>query len=298
MKKKFLFKFFLFLLLLMISIQEGFGMTLSVTEQLAFSTTRIDVTYSDGSIGTGTGFFFRLKESEQHHIPVIVTNKHVVQKGKTGVFRLTMRDEKGNPIVGKIQSIQIDNFEQQWLYHPDSGIDLAVMPIAPLLNEADKRGIKFFFLSFGKDLLPKLSDFSEFNYVEDILMIGYPIGIQDTVNNMPVFRRGITATHLSNDYEGRKEFIIDAACFPGSSGSPVLLYNVPYYTDKKGNANFVNRIRLVGILYAGPQYSAEGTIIVKDIPVKAIPAALFNMPINLGYVIKAERILDFESLMK
>jgi hypothetical protein len=298
MKKEILANFIVALFLLIISGQEGFAMTLSITEQLAFSTTRIDVMYYDGSSGTGTAFFFRLKESEQQHIPVIVTNKHVVEKGKIGVFRLTMQDEKGDPMVGKIQTIQIDNFEKQWFYHPDPSIDLAVMPIAPLLNEADKRGIKFFFRSFGKDLLPKPSDLSEFNYVEDILMIGYPIGIQDTVNNMPVFRRGITATHLSNDYEGKKEFIIDAACFPGSSGSPVLLYNVPYYTDKKGNTNFTNRIRLVGILYAGPQYTAEGTIIIKDIPVKAVPAALVNLPINLGYVIKAERILDFESLMK
>lgn len=273
-------------------------MTLSITEQLAFSTTRIEVIYSDGSRGTGTGFFFRLKESEQGHIPVIVTNKHVVESGKTGVFRLTLQDEKGDPIVGKVQTIQIDDFQKQWLYHPDRNIDLAIMPIGPLLNKADKQGIKFFFRSFGKDFLPKPSDLSEFNYVEDVLMVGYPIGIQDKVNNMPVFRRGITATHISNDYEGRKEFIIDAACFPGSSGSPVLLYNVPYYIDKKGNTNFANRIRLVGVLYAGPQYTTEGTIVVKNIPTKAVPATLVSLPINLGYVIKAERLLDFETLIK
>lgn len=298
MRKKILFDCVSALFLSVIFTWEGFGTTLSITEQLAFSTTRIEVIYSDGSRGTGTGFFFRLKESEQGHIPVIVTNKHVVEKGNTGVFRLTMQDEKGDPTVGKVQTIQIDDFQKQWLYHPDPNIDLAIMPIGPLLNEANKQGIKFFFRSFGKDLLPKPSDLSEFNYVEDVLMVGYPIGIQDNVNNMPVFRRGITATHLSNDYEGRKEFIIDSACFPGSSGSPVLLYNVPYYTDKKGNTNFTNRIRLVGILYAGPQYTTEGTVIVKNIPTKAVPAALVSLPTNLGYVIKAERLLDFESLIK
>jgi len=298
MKREILFKYVFSLFLFIIFSGEGFGMTLSITEQLAFSTIRIEVIYSDGSHGIGTGFFFRLKESGQQHIPVIVTNKHVVENGETGLFCLTMQDDKGDPAIGKVQTIRLDNFQKQWLYHPDPNVDLAIMPIGPLLNEADKQGIKFFFRSFGKDLLPNPSDLSEFNYVEDVLMIGYPIGIQDAINNMPVFRRGITATHLSNDYEGRKEFIIDAACFPGSSGSPILLYNVPYYTDKKGNTNFANRIRLVGVLYAGPQYTTEGAVIIKNIPVRAVPTALVNMPINLGYVIKAERLLDFESLFK
>ena len=32
-----------------------------------------------------------------------------------------------------------------------------------------------------------------------------------------------------------KKFLIDAACFPGSSGSPVIMYNTVGYTDKAGN---------------------------------------------------------------
>ena len=45
----------------------------------------------------------------------------------------------------------------------------------------------------------------------------------DEVNNKPVVRKGITATDIRLDYNGRKEFLIDAACFHGSSGSPVFL---------------------------------------------------------------------------
>lgn len=40
------------------------------------------------------------------------------------------------------------------------------------------------------------------------------------------FRRGITATNINFDYNGKKEFVIDAACFPGSSGFPVFIWKV------------------------------------------------------------------------
>jgi len=65
-------------------------------------------------------------------------------------------------------------------------------------------------------------------------MVGYPVGIWDSANNMPVIRRGITATHPGKDYEGKSEFMIDAACFPGSSGSPVFLFNLGSYPQKAG----------------------------------------------------------------
>lgn len=52
-------------------------------------------------------------------------------------------------------------------------------------------------------------------------MVGYPDGIWDEFNNQPIVRRGITATHPKNDFNGKGEFLIDAVCFPGSSGSPV-----------------------------------------------------------------------------
>ena len=58
--------------------------------------------------------------------------------------------------------------------------------------------------------------------VEDVLMIGYPNGLWDTTHNMPIIRRGTIATDIKLDYNEKKEFVIDAACFPGSSGSPVL----------------------------------------------------------------------------
>ena len=92
----------------------------------------------------------------------------------------------------------------------------------------------------------------------------------------------------------------DAACFPGSSGSPVLICNVGGYRDKQGNLNWgSSRIFLLGILYAGPQLTVTGEIKVVNIPnMQQKQLAISHIPNNLGYVIKSERIMDFAPILK
>lgn len=43
--------------------------------------------------------------------------------------------------------------------------------------------------------------------MEDVIMVGYPVGLWDSVNNRPIFRRGITATDPKVDFEGKKNFM-------------------------------------------------------------------------------------------
>ncbi|MEB0261247.1 MULTISPECIES: hypothetical protein [unclassified Mucilaginibacter] len=89
--------------------------------------------------------------------------------------------------------------------------------------------------------------------LEEILMVGYPNGIWDQINNKPILRRGITATHPNFDYNGQKEVMIDTACFPGSSGSLVFIFNEHGYQDKKGNITLgSSRVYLLGVLFARP----------------------------------------------
>lgn len=91
--------------------------------------------------------------------------------------------------------------------------------------------------------------------------------------------------------------MIDIAAFPGSSGSPVLIFNEGGYRDKKGNMYWGNsRIILLGVLYAGPQATATGEIIMT--PNIQRPIAVSQIPNNLGLVIKSERILELENLFK
>ena len=271
-------------------------MKLSITEQLQYITVRIEIELSDGGVSTGTGFFFQLCENEKKHIPVIVTNKHVISGGKKGTFRITTAKEDRSPNDSKYLDVSIEDVGHRFVKHPDENIDLAVLPIAPLLGEARKNGKELFYRSLSKGLIPTADDESAFTAVEDILMVGYPNGIWDSVNNLPVFRKGITATHPAKDYNAKSEFMIDAACFPGSSGSPVILYNIGSYASKNGGTIIGNRIKFLGVLYAGPQHTASGDIQIVQVPTQNIPIVISRIPNNLGNVIKARKILDFENI--
>ena len=274
-------------------------MPLSITEQLSYSTVRLECQTPSG-LSTGTGFFFKFLENENGHVPVIVTNKHVIQNATAGRFIITKSDAQGNPIQTDHFTVNITaDFQQFWRHHPDPNVDLCAMPLAPIVNAAEQQGQRLFYVVFDRSLFPTDEQKNDFHALEDILMVGYPNGIWDAVNNQPIFRKGTTATHPNIDYNGKKEFMIDVACFPGSSGSPVMIYNSSGYTTRQGNIMMGNpRLILMGILYAGPQHTATGEIRIVNVPQLQLPTAISRIPNNLGLVIKSERLLELEQLFE
>ncbi|MCQ2259176.1 MAG: serine protease [Bacteroidaceae bacterium] len=182
-----------------------------------------------------------------------------------------------------------------WIMHPSADVDLCVLPTNPLLEAAKKNGKHLFYRHFDNTIIPNEIQKESLDAVEEINMVGYPNGLWYSINNMPIIRKGITATNYNIDYNGKKEFLIDAACFPGSSGSPVLICNVGGYRDKQGNLKWgSSRVYLLGILYAGPQLTVTGDIQIVTIPTAQQRAmSVSHIPNNLGYIIKSERILDF-----
>lgn len=276
-------------------------MELSIMEQLCFCTVRIETRDIDNNCYSGTGFFFDLSIDDKV-VPIIITNKHVVKGMTKGQFVLTEQDKDGSPMYKQHFPIVIEhNFEKYWIMHPDSNIDLCVMPINPIIESVYKKYSKtLFHKSFDNSLIPVAEQLSEIDTAEEIFMIGYPNGLWDSVNNMPIVRRGTMATNISLNHNGKREFVIDAACFPGSSGSPVILFNKGGYTDKRGNLNWgKGRLMLLGILYAGPQLTVTGEIVIETVPnLQQKPLAVSHIPNNLGYIIKSDAILDFVPLLR
>ncbi len=270
---------------------------LSLSEKLAYSTVRIQCKLKNGDISTGTGFFYRFAESEGTHIPAIITNKHVIKDAELGKFNLNL-SINGNTAPSTHITFSFDNFENFWICHPDNKVDLCVMPIAPLVTEAERSNKKLFFLFLDKSLIPSEEELNNLTLMEDIIMVGYPNGIWDEVNNMPIFRRGITATHPNLNWNGKPEFLIDAACFPGSSGSPVFLFNMGSYPVKSGGIVIGSRLKLLGVLYAGPQHTVTGEIEIVTVPTRQLPVVFSNIPNNLGVVIKSEKLNDFEPIFE
>jgi hypothetical protein len=262
---------------------------LSLSGQLAFATVRIECDTPQG-VSAGTGFYYQFCRNYDAFCPAIVTNRHVVKGATTGRFHIHLANPGGPTFPLSHTRFEFQNFEAAWIGHPDPSVDLCAALIGPLLHESKKTGKELFFQSFAHDLIPSQAEWSEFMGIEEVVMVGYPNGIWDAVNNMPIFRRGITATHPNLNYSGRREFMIDAACFPGSSGSPVLLYNFGNFTDRKGNTVIGTRFKLLGVLYAGPQHTAAGEIVIMNVPTAHRPVAISQIPNNLGLVIKADRL--------
>lgn len=269
---------------------------LDISELLTYSTIRIECTLAGGARSTGTGFFFAFAKTEATHKPAIVTNKHVVRGAEEALLLFHESNPDGSPHPSSSCRIKVEDFSRCWIDHPDPDVDLCILPCAHILRDMESSGRKPFHAPLEPVLIPSKAEIDDLTAVEEILMIGYPNGIWDSANNQPIVRRGITATHPAKDYEGRREFMIDAACFPGSSGSPVVLYNNGSYPVRGGIA-MGTRVKLLGILYAGPQHSARGDIVIETIPTVDRPVAISRIPNNLGLVIRSERLRDFEPIL-
>jgi len=272
---------------------------LAVSEKLTYCTVRIECILKDGSTSTGTGFFFNFLEGNNRYLPTIVTNKHVVKDAVIGRIPITIQDSNGNPQTGSYFNVEVPDFERKCIFHPEDDVDLCVLPITFILNTLESHGVKAYNLALTKAQIPTAEDLNDLTALEEVIMIGYPNGIWDHVNNLPIVRSGVTATHPNIDYQGRPEFMIDAACFPGSSGSPVLLYNQGSYVSKsKGVLIGGTRLMLLGVLYAGPQHTASGEIKIVNIPTRQEPVVISRVPNNLGLIIKSRKIIEFEEILR
>ncbi|MGL4758586.1 MAG: S1 family peptidase [Patescibacteria group bacterium] len=249
----------------------------SISEKLLFSTIRLEVGDSKA-----TGFIY--DDNGDNTNQIIVTNRHVIEAGNGSpvVFHLHYLDN------GKIsKSILKIKLDAKWQAH--SNHDLVFCPLWPIINEATKQGIFVYYQSVSSSLIPSKEDFSSLNAIEEVVMIGYPNGLWDESNNLPIIRKGFTASHPAYSFKNKSQDIdledvcmIDIAAFPGSSGSPVFLLNEFGYYDKLSNS-YINkqRILLLGILYKGPVYVQ-----------KTIKEDYTPLMMNLGYIIKSNVIQE------
>lgn len=268
----------------------------ALPEQLLHCTVRIEITTLKGK-SSGTGFFYNFLTSENQHIPVVVTNKHVVRDAILGEFHLTLQDKNGNPDIGNHFKFQINDFKSLWIDHPDENIDLTILPLASLLTRVNEKGFTFYYTTLNSQLIPTSAQIDDFFGFDEILMVGYPNGLWDSVNNLPIFRSGVAASHPKYNFMGKEEFLIDCACFPGSSGSPVFLYNANGWKDR--NRNFYldqERLLFLGILYSGPTLFLDGTIDAveqaKALQIRSVAT------LNLGFVIKSSKLQDFDEVLR
>lgn len=243
-------------------------------EHVLFITVRIvSRNKSNGETSIGTGFIYTafLDENKRDHITLLISNKHVFDDPNNSIkldFHIADKT-KTAPLLKETITIGSDDFLDNFIPHPN-GIDLACINISKITDPTHNIFYKFINDSF---IIPP-SGFLDIMPGDEAWFVGYPQGRFDEVNNLPIIRRGYIASPPSIDFNGNKEFLIDANVFPGSSGSPL-------FTSLNG------QFRFIGVI---------SQVMIKNSRVQRIDSSMAEIgvtqEIGLGIVIKSECVTD------
>ncbi len=265
--------------------------------ELAMASTTIIELLDENNIeiGKGTAFFYDFspqRNESQQYTPgeiALVTNFHVIEKAFSWRIKLKLCTQDGLPQNAEIITLQRNKRNSPWIKH--RSVDLCCTSFRFINEISIPKNRKYFMVPLCKDYIPNETDMNEFTPIEDIFMIGFPIGLYDTRNNFPIIRKGLTASCYSIDYKGEKEFLVDIGCFPGSSGSPICIINdgAFFLKDKLAAGP---RFRFLGILTKGYRITGN-TIEAVDIPAESEDISYRSL-INLGHAIKATCVQEME----
>jgi len=260
----------------------------SLAEELLHTTVRLEGRKANDT-SVGTGFFFFRDERLW-----LVTNKHVVEgvlSGRFFVLKGEGQGEKKYPLLGEFHEVSFS--QSNFIGHPDPGVDVSVMNVSKIMSENGGIGGSAFWKHISEDLFPTEEQLEKFiGPMEEIVFIGYPSGLWDTKNMLPIARKGMTATACYVDFDGEKKFLIDASVFPGSSGSPVFIYYAGAHPDKRGGLYSGNRIHFIGLIAKVFQRLEQGEVKAVDIPTEEKQIAQVHQMIDLGITFRSETIIE------
>jgi hypothetical protein len=279
----------------------------TLSERLLLCTVRIEVTVANDVL-PATGFLFLFEPPGREPVAAVVTNKHALKDATAVAFFFhtvtNVREDVGT-LTGQAQRIDLPDPVQGWLHHPDEAVDLCAYPCGEIVakTEADA-GVKMVQHHITKEIVWSDEQLaSEFSAVEDVLMVGYPAGLWDEAHNLPLFRRGITATPASVDFDGKPEGLVDIASVGGSSGSPIVILSEGIHINRKpkpGRALIEpgDRLVLLGIAAEQVLMRQEGTIEKRSMPMRRKQMySVTEFPVHLAYYVKAKALLDIERLL-
>lgn len=264
----------------------------TVAEQLFFVTVRIDARGPEEGVGpdmpwSATGFAYEVA-TDRGKAHFLVTNKHVLKYARQLTISMIAAAPDATPALGKPASISVAGVtDETWIGHPDPNVDVAVASLSPMVNlMAALGGAGPFYRCADATICLTRDRALELDALESVVFVGYPSGIYDTTSLLPIVRRGMTATPMTVDYLGLPAFLIDAAVFPGSSGSPVFLLDRGMYQNRTGGTVVGSRVMLLGVLAQYYSRAVEG--LVREVPARQV--ASVQEALGLGIVFRAETI--------
>lgn len=233
------------------------GNDMAPNEQLIFSTTPI----FKNNEPISSGFFYTVD-----NILYLITAKHVMdysEKGTEYEFEVH-RDKKGKTRLVKVVKVNLLIHESQ---------DLVALKFVA------EEGDVFFevdetFIKDDSEIL-KTRD-----AIEPVTLLGYPTGLWDDQNHLPLVRTGYMAIHPGMKFKGNPEGVINVANYEGDSGAPIFTLPQPfaYSKEQKCYRSGGAPILLLGIHHEGyDTHSSKGfnTPDPEVVPRESMPLAKY-----------------------
>ncbi|MFW7250043.1 S1 family peptidase [Enterobacter sp. BNK-34] len=220
---------------------------------LSLSTVLILLKSNGQTVSSGTGFFYADKRERLF----IATNYHVVTGNEPGSGKSPQGDEiefvvkmkKGNPLTFRIALFEGN--EPVWHQHPtDREADVVLIK----LPNADYREHDIAAIT-RQSKIPNV----QINPSSTVVLIGYPYGLHDSSNMLPIWKTGSIASEPDYDFNGKKLFVVDVSAHPGMSGSPVFYVSHGGFVTKGGGYAIADgmQVHFMGIFASMHNISSE-----------------------------------------
>lgn len=270
-------------------------------EAFILTTVRISAGMANSApTSTGTGFLYKVTHPTSNVVKCfLITNKHVIQNAEVVHFllshaaSLTDLNDQNQPVGRQDDSIILTLAENLFL-HRDDAVDLCAIDVTVQVGNIMATGRKLRSLIIDASWLPDETSRRNMRTVEPVMVVGYPRGLFDAHNNMPIVRRGGTATHPLAHYQNKRDFLIDVAAYGGSSGSPVFGFESPFYRLADGTLSPGSKGQFLGVVWGVIESTSQGILHVVEIPSGQSQIPLMQTSMNLAIALHGELILDFD----
>ncbi|MQM30975.1 MAG: trypsin [Candidatus Accumulibacter phosphatis] len=187
-------------------------------ESILLAATRITTFHQQQALTNASGFFFRRDEQL-----FLVTSRHVLYDEPSqhvpDRIEIELHTNPDNLAESTAFSIPLYAYGQRvWRQGLDAAgaIDVAVVAIDGAA--LPKTGV---YRAFTPCHLPVRFDQVEVG--SSLLVVGFPLGFQDSLHHMPVVRQAIVASSFGLRFQGEGYFLTDARTHRGTSGAPVVM---------------------------------------------------------------------------
>lgn len=176
------------------------------------------LTFNAGQpLTNATGFFFQ-REDELF----LVTSLHVVRDESSQHFpdliRIALHTDRDN--IAKLMDFEVPlyrNGKSVWRQGTDRAGDIDVAVIA---LERSALPAEMVCHPFTADHLPGAG---KVDVGTPLLIVGFPLGFQDALHQLPVARHAIVSSCFDLRFQGEGYFLTDARTHRGMSGAPVVM---------------------------------------------------------------------------